>query len=181
MAAKRSKPGRQVEGLGEAASREESSNRSEVGKRRTRARRQALQMLFARDFAGADGSEGVATIAEVMDDVVPEPYALELCEGIAENQDRIDNAIEVASENWKLSRMPSTDRSILRIAVFELLYRDDIPAGVSINEAVELAQDFGGEDDSFRFVNGVLGNVASRISEKPGNAAETRGMQDALE
>lgn len=145
-----------------------------------------MQMLFARDFAcpvaegdaGEDDSrDGVdevkASIAEVMDDVVPEPYAYELYEGIEEHREQIDNAIEAASENWKLSRMPSTDRSILRIAVFELLYRDDIPTGVSINEAVELAQDYGGEDDSYKFVNGVLGNVASRVEdEKQGQRAQ---------
>ena len=61
--------------------------------------------------------------------------------------------------------MALTDRSILRIAVFELMFRPDIPAGVSINEAVELAQRFGGEDDSYRFVNGVLGKVATQLGD----------------
>lgn len=145
---------------------------------RTRARQQAMQMLFARDFACSDGAGEVKmSIAEVMDDVVPEPYAYELYEGIEEHGEQIDSAIEAASENWKLSRMPSTDRSILRIAVFELLYRDDIPTGVSINEAVELAQDYGGEDDSYKFVNGVLGNVASRVEDEK----QRRDAQGATE
>ncbi len=139
------------------------AKRSEIGEQRTRARRQALQMLFAKDFAQYAGVEENEEIAPVMDDTIPDQYACEIYEGVNKNQSQIDSAIESVSQNWALSRMPSTDRSILRIAVFELMYRDDIPSGVAINEAVELAQDFGGEDDSFRFINGVLGTLASGI------------------
>ena len=130
-------------------------------KHRTRARAQALQLLFTRDFGGEDVA--VSDAASVMDDVVIEGYACELYEGIVEHQESIDAIIEHASENWSLARMSITDRSILRIAAFELMYRDDVPSGVSINEAVELAQGFGGEDDSYRFVNGVLGKVAKVV------------------
>lgn len=129
-------------------------------------------MLFARDFSQEDGEKSAADIADVMDGKIPEQYACEICDGIVANQEKIDGAIESASENWALSRMPATDRSILRIAVFELLFRDDIPSGVSINEAVELAQDFGGEDDSFRFVNGVLGTVASGLNREADEGAK---------
>ncbi len=162
------------------------AKRSEIGEQRTRARRQALQMLFARDFAMGGSEVGTSEMTAVMDDVVPEPYACEIYEGIAQNQKRIDDAIESVAENWTLSRMPSTDRSILRIAVFELMFRDDIPSGVSINEAVELAQDFGGEDDSFRFVNGVLGTLAGGLESGKGDVAakdeaETCTADDAVE
>jgi N utilization substance protein B len=139
-----------------------SSKRSEKGEARSRARAQALQMLFTRDFV--DESEcGPDNVTEVLDNVVIEDYAKELYDGVVSNIDAIDRTISQASENWTISRMPATDKSILRIAVYELLYRNDIPSGVSINEAVELAQHFGGEDDSYRFVNGVLGKVAKQI------------------
>ena len=138
------------------------SRRSDQGKRRTLGREQTLMLLFTRDFPGGEEAEP-ADVAAVMDDVVLENYAIELYRGILENQERVDAAIENASENWSISRMALTDRSILRIAAYELIFRDDIPSGVAINEAVELAQRFGGEDDSFRFVNGVLGKIASTI------------------
>jgi N utilization substance protein B len=67
--------------------------------------------------------------------------------------------IERTSDNWVLSRMPLVDRNILRLAVFELLYLDDVPDSVSINEAVEMAKIYGGEDSS-KFVNGILGRLA---------------------
>ncbi len=132
--------------------------------KRTRARKQVLQMLFSLDFVG-ENANLPADSTEVMDGVVVEKYAKELLSGISENFAQIDKVIEEASENWSLSRMASTDRAILRIAVFEMLYRDDVPSSVSINEAVELAQSFGGEDESFRFVNGVLGRIAAQLSK----------------
>lgn len=61
--------------------------------------------------------------------------------------------------------MPIVDRSILRLAAYEMMYVDDVPVSVSINEAVELAKDFGGEDESPRFVNGVLGRIAKRLED----------------
>lgn len=140
-----------------------SRRQSDKGSRRSRAREQALQLLFICDFV--DGESEPPRHVDVMDDIVLEPYANDLFEGIFERRETIDRAIEDASENWSLSRMALTDRAILRIAVFEMLYCDDVPPGVSINEAVELAQRFGGEDDSYRFVNGVLGKVALQMGE----------------
>ena len=84
-----------------------------------------------------------------------------------EHQAAIDERLEGASENWALSRMPIVDRSILRLAVYEMFQREDVPVSVSINEAVELAKAFGGEDDSPRFVNGVLGRIARSMAEAP--------------
>lgn len=74
------------------------------------------------------------------------------------------------SENWSLARMPIVDRSILRLATFEMMYIDDVPTSVTINEAVELAKDFGGEDESHRFVNGILGRIAKMLEGR-----KTRG------
>lgn len=129
---------------------------------RTRAREQALQLLFTGDFV-SDEENAPANVSAVMDDVVLEDYTYDLYRGVLDHRRHIDKVIEGASENWSISRMANTDRAILQIAVFELIYKSDIPAGVAINEAVELAQHFGGEDDSYRFVNGVLGRIAKQI------------------
>lgn len=94
-------------------------------------------------------------------------YALGLIRGVEANQAAIDARLEGASENWALSRMPIVDRSILRLAVYEMFHCDDVPVSVSINEAVELAKGFGGEDDSPRFVNGVLGRIARTMDDAP--------------
>ncbi|MGI6220338.1 MAG: transcription antitermination factor NusB [Coriobacteriales bacterium] len=148
-------------------------NNADRSLKRTRAREQALQLLFTRDFINDEDTP--LRFVDVMDDIVVEEYAHELYEGVIDRRPAIDEAIESASENWSLSRMALTDRSILRIAVFELMFRPDIPAGVSINEAVELAQRFGGEDDSYRFVNGVLGKVATQLGD---DAAGAEGEAD---
>jgi N utilization substance protein B len=73
--------------------------------------------------------------------------------------------------------MPLVDRAILRLATFEMLYLDDVPCSVSINEAVELAKSFGGEDESSRFVNGVLGKIAGHLDDRivgDGTATDTK-------
>lgn len=150
-----------------------------MGKRheRTRARRSALQVLYTSEIQGA-------SISQVLDEgrVLLEEggalsdYALLLIEGVQENLSAIDERLAASSDNWKLSRMPIVDRSILRLAAYEMLYVDDVPVSVSINEAVELAKDFGGEDESPRFVNGVLGRIARQLegaeAEKDGEAAQ---------
>ena len=79
-----------------------------------------------------------------------------------ENKEKIDTMIEEASNNWKISRMGKVDLAVLRVAVAELLYAEDIPTSVSINEAVNLAKTFGA-DDSGKFINGVLGTLAKNL------------------
>ena len=85
-------------------------------------------------------------------------FAQELAEGVVEHQEEIDRLIQKYSQNWRLERMNVTDRNILRLATYELLYRPDIPPKVSLNEAIELAKEFGTED-SPAFVNGILDAV----------------------
>ncbi len=132
---------------------------------RTIARRCALQALYQSEIMGC-------SVEGILDGSVPVPveldlddYARSLVEGVGANKAAIDAAIKDASENWALDRMPVVDRSLLRLAVFEMLNIDDVPVSVSINEAVELAKEFGGEDESHRFVNGILGRIAKGIEE----------------
>ena len=85
-----------------------------------------------------------------------------LLDGAKENLEAIDELIESASDNWTLDRMPVVDRSLLRLTTYEMRYVDDVPVSVSINEAVNLAKEFGG-DDSPRFINGILGRIATQL------------------
>lgn len=87
-------------------------------------------------------------------------YGRALVDGVIKRLSEIDNLIGLASTNWSVARMSLIDRNIIRIATFEMHFGDDIPAKVSINEAIEIAKDFG-SDDSPKFVNGVLDKIAT--------------------
>ena len=122
------------------------------------ARETALQVLFQFDLIkhGEDTATAVKHWAEEF--AVPEtsiPFAQELVHGTIEHREEIDHYIAALSEGWPLERMAGVDRNILRLAAYEILYRPDIPAPVSLNEAIELAKRFGGAD-SAKFVNGIL-------------------------
>ena len=108
--------------------------------------------------SGNDEDEGVSR-----DTPQPGPdvldYARSVVEGVQAHQADIDVLIARYADRWALDRMPVIDRTIVRMALYELLYRDDIPVAVGINEAVELAKSFS-TDDSGRFVNGLLGRIA---------------------
>jgi N utilization substance protein B len=93
-------------------------------------------------------------------------FALGLLPGILENQGAIDAVIGEKSPNWSISRMAKIDLCIIRLATYELLYRDDIPRNVTINEAIEIAKKFGSED-SPAFVNGILDEIARGLPHKP--------------
>jgi len=132
---------------------------------RTLARRCALQVLYQSEILDTPASAIAVGERHIDEEGVLSEYALSLLAGIEEHQSCIDDYLRNTSENWALGRMPIVDRSILRLATYEMVYVDDVPLSVSINEAVELAKDFGGEEDSPRFVNGVLGRIA-KIIEK---------------
>ena len=89
------------------------------------------------------------------------PFTQQLVEGTTSNLETIDAELQVTSKNWKLHRMPIVDLSILRIAVYEILYLDDIDAATSINEAIEIAKSFS-TSNSPKFINGVLDNIRKR-------------------
>lgn len=142
---------------------------------RTDARRLALQILYQSDILNDSPSSIASEGRYIMEEGVASDYVARLVEGVEEHREEIDDRLTTYSENWALGRMPVVDRSLLRMAIFEMLYVDEVPVSVSINEAVELAKDFGGEDDSSRFVNGILGRVARSIEP----AAEESGDDEA--
>jgi N utilization substance protein B len=126
-------------------------------------RRQAIDLLYQADITGRDPRLVLAEWHAAGREL--DPFAEELVEGVTANRAAIDEALSARSEHWKLDRMASVDRTILRLATYELLHRPDVPAGAAIDEAVRAAKELSTED-SGRFVNGVLGEIA-REREQP--------------
>ena len=134
---------------------------------RRRARRLAVQSLYQIEYAGGSTAGALATVVRLSDEEPPAEneaaYATELIERATGERARIDSLIGLASENWRIERMARMDVQVLRVGVAELLAgRDDVPPPVAIDEAIELARDFCG-DDAPRFVNGVLDGVARSL------------------
>ncbi|GLK18560.1 MULTISPECIES: transcription antitermination factor NusB [Herbiconiux] len=130
---------------------------------RTKARKRALDILYAADVRQIPITEALAAEAGR---AASEPdrqnswlYAREIVDGVVDRFSEIDETIESYAQGWTIARMPTIDRALLRIGVWEILYNDEVPAGVAIAEAVELAKTLS-TDDSGGFVNGVLGKVA---------------------
>ncbi len=136
---------------------------------RSKGREIALQALYQLEWGDweDDPEEALLSLLETagpgrLDKEHPSVrFALQLLEGILENRDKIDGVIQRYARNWRLERMAMVDRNILRIGVYELLFSDDVPPKVAINEAVELGKRFGAED-SAPFVNGILDAVHKR-------------------
>lgn len=128
---------------------------------RSRARLQALQILYQSDITGVRPHEILGARTYNTEDGEPSEFCRALVLGTEAHATEVDEAIGTTSKHWVISRMPVVDRNILRLATYEILFCDSIPDSVSINEAVEMAKVYGGEDSS-RFVNGVLGRIAER-------------------
>jgi N utilization substance protein B len=127
---------------------------------RAKARKRALDVLYEADLRGSDALQTLAERLVQSDPPIPE-YAVELVEGVTAHRAELDALISTSSQDWTIERMPPVDRNLLRIGGFELLYRDDIPDAVAINEAVALAARLS-TDESAAFINGVLGRLLER-------------------
>ena len=131
-------------------------------KGRHQARKRAVDLLFEADSRGMSPGEVAdvrTALAEVQPDVAPlHPYTATAARGVGEHIAHIDDLISSHLQGWTLDRLPAVDRAILRVAVWELLFADDVPEPVAVDEAVELAKELS-TDDSPGFVNGVLGQV----------------------
>lgn len=135
-------------------------------RKRTRARELALQALYLLDLRGA---EVLGDVDALLDDGTSEPdvrrFARELVDGCWARRDELDETIAKVAENWDIHRMAVVDRNVLRLATYELLFLDDVPPKVSINEAIDLAKRYS-TTDSGGFVNGILDRIRSQ-SEDP--------------
>lgn len=144
-----------------------------VGPQRRIAREQAMQVLFESDISGHSANEILARLrateelsAETYD------YLSRLIRGYLANRDDIDARIAKAAPQFPIAQLAAVDRNVLRVASVELLLHPDVPPKSAINEAVELAKHFGG-DNSGRFVNGVLGGIFNTL--RPAEANESTG------
>lgn len=148
---------------------------------RTRARASALALLYSSDITELDVAQIVEEGRYPADDFDLPEYAEGLVLGVAEHREEIDERLASTSENWSVERMPVVDRAILRLATYEMLFVDDVPVAVTIDEAVELAKQYGGEDDSSRFVNGVLGRIARSLEAEEADTAAAADETDAAD
>ncbi|WGD36289.1 transcription antitermination factor NusB [Lysinibacter sp. HNR] len=133
---------------------------------RSKARKRALDVLYQADLREISIAASLQAEAER---AVSQPdrqaswlYARDIVDGVNDNLAEIDETIETYAQGWTLQRMPYIDRAVLRIGVWEVLFNDEVPVGVAISEAVELAKSLSTED-SGGFINGVLGKVAQSV------------------
>jgi N utilization substance protein B len=124
---------------------------------RSKARKRALDVLYEADVRSVDALGTLAERVALADPPVND-YTIELVEGVHANRDRIDEILAEHAEGWTVARMPDVDRAVLRLGVYELLWRAEVPDAVAIDEAVELAKSLS-TDESPRFINGVLAKV----------------------
>jgi N utilization substance protein B len=124
---------------------------------RSKARKRALDLIFAAEARGRPPGE---FLVEQVDagDAPTNDYTVTLVEGVAERLPRIDELLSTYAEGWSLQRMPAVDRNVLRLAVFEVLWVDDVPDAVAVSEALNLVRDLS-TDESPAFVHGILGNI----------------------
>lgn len=132
---------------------------------RREARERALGLAYERDQRGVDADAVLSGL-----DVAADPYAEHLVRGLDAHSDEIDVLLSEYAKHWTLDRMPVIDRTVLRLATYELVYEADTPTGVILNEAVELAKLYSTKD-SGRFVNGLLSRIAQVVrTDAPASA-----------
>jgi N utilization substance protein B len=128
-----------------------------VSSERRQARERALGLLYEAETKSQSPS---ALVAEQV--VEPDLFAVDIVNGVEADQDEIDALITRFAKNWPLARMPALDRTLLRMGVYELTHRPDVPTGVVLSEIVDLASEYS-TDDSGPFVNGVLAAIAAEV------------------
>ncbi len=139
-------------------------------RRRTRARELAVQFLYILDLRGPEALDQLASfLQEGSKDREVQEFALRLITGTRDTLDVVDEKLSSVARNWEIGRMAVVDRNILRMAIFELLYCDDIPPKVTINEAIELGKRFS-TANSGSFINGILDRVKNQAH--PGKKGE---------
>lgn len=141
-------------------------------------RAQAFQVLYGLSFADATSLEDVRRAflqspdhQETEEGELPSGFAWDLVQGVWSKRDELDKTISRFSRNWRVDRMGRVELTLLRLAMYELLYRQDVPAKVAINEALELTRQFG-EDNATSFVNGILDAAAKALEKGSLSAGE---------
>jgi N utilization substance protein B len=123
---------------------------------RRKARKRALDFLYEADIRNGNAIDLLGTRGE--SDLSQSDYVMELLVGVSNNKEKIDELITTYAQGWDMDRMPAIDRNILRIALFEILFKNDLDDQVAASEAVEIASELSTED-SAKYINGVLGRI----------------------
>jgi len=130
---------------------------------RSKAREQVIQILYLQEQSKLTVDQAWTFFQVNFETFDREtPFIRSRFYGVVEKQEILDTKISESSNNWKLSRIPKVDKNILRLGIFELLFCEDVPRSVVIDEAIELAKKFG-EEKSSKFINGILDHVAKSI------------------
>jgi N utilization substance protein B len=137
---------------------------SDAGGPRRQARERALSLLYEAETKEATPAAVLAALP-----VEPDAYAVDVVRGVGDHMAELDTWISDYAKDWTIDRMPALDRALLRMGIFELLHRPDVPTGAVISEAVELAQRFS-TDESSRFVNGMLARIAEAVRPGPSDS-----------
>jgi transcription antitermination protein NusB len=145
---------------------------------RHQSRERALQILFQYDIHGKPGLWLEEFWKPLKDSEESRAFAERLVAGVREHQKELDALIGRYATNWKVSRMQVVDRNILRIGAYELLWLDEVPAKVTMNEAIELAKDFG-DDEAAKFVNGILDKMLATEAKLETKCHEASGVKGA--
>ncbi|MEI6551880.1 MAG: transcription antitermination factor NusB [Actinomycetes bacterium] len=130
---------------------------------RSKARKQALDLLYETDIRGTNVLETLASRdipAEGPDARPIREYTRDLVVGVSDNRRKIDELITTYAQGWDMDRLPAVDRNILRLGIYEILWSTDVPTSVAIDEALDLAKELS-SDDSSKYIHGVLGRIAS--------------------
>jgi transcription antitermination protein NusB len=139
-------------------------------------RERALQILFQYDIHGKSGLWLDEFWKPLTDDADTKVFAEQLVAGVLKYKNDLDLLIGAYATNWKVSRMQIIDRNILRLGAYELLWLDEVPAKVTMNEAIELAKDFG-DDEAAKFVNGILDKVLAKDPKLVTKRREASGVK----
>ena len=130
---------------------------------RSKARKQALDLLYETDIRGTNLVETLVSRDIPADGPDARPirdYTKELVNGVSENRRKIDELITTYAQGWDMDRLPAVDRNILRLGIYEILWSTDVPTSVAIDESLVLAKELS-SDDSSKYIHGVLGRIAS--------------------
>jgi N utilization substance protein B len=130
---------------------------------RSKARKQALDLLYETDIRGTNLVETLAARDIPVEGPDARPireYTKELVNGVSDNRRKIDELITTYAQGWDMDRLPAVDRNILRLGIYEILWSTDVPMSVAIDEALVLAKELS-SDDSSKYIHGVLGRIAS--------------------
>ncbi len=146
------------------------------------ARETAVKTLFQREFHDISPKDALPLALEDAADLTENDmiFAQQLIDGVISHQSQLDATLNEFAVDWKMERIAKLERSILRFALFELMFMDDVPVGVTVNEAIEITKIYSTQDAS-RFINGILGNVIQHmkvLQNKPGEEIKPDGTEN---